>query len=135
MKRVAILFLSIILVLTMTEFRCENSSENSDYPYISSLPRRGNRGSVSITTVEHGSTFERPYTGTGIVKNQKCYSTAGKANEEPIQIDSRGHEIIITMSYEDNTESFTLNAGESKLLSIQRRSYLTDRAYIYVIVT
>lgn len=184
MKRMALLFLSIILVLMMTacgsqkctcaccttqtgcgtvsetaesntpsaseslteevetlEDSCENPIGDSHYPYVTWFSKGGNVGTVSITTAEHGATFDGflngfgTYVGTGILDSKKCYSTAEKANAEPIQIDSRGHEIIITISYGQNTESFILKAGDSQLLSIQELSYLTNRAYIYVIVT
>ncbi|MCI9246622.1 MAG: hypothetical protein HFJ30_05820 [Clostridia bacterium] len=122
------------------EDSCENPSGASHYPYITWLSKGGNVGTVSITTAEHGATFDGflngfgTYVGTGLLDSKKCYSTAEKANAEPIQIDSRGHEIIITISYGQNTEKFTLKAGDSQLLSIQELSYLTNRAYIYVIV-
>lgn len=181
MKRMALLFLSIILVLMMTacgsqkctcaccttqtgcgtvsetaesntpldseslneevetlEDSCENPIGASHYPYVRLFSGEGNVGSVSITTAEHGATFDGLhgiYKGTGILDSKKCYPTAEMANADPIQIASRGHEIIITISYGKNTESFTLKSGDSQLLSIKKLSYTTNRAYIYVIVT
>ena len=123
------------------EDSCENPIGASHYPYVTIFPDNGNIGIVSITTAEHGSRFDGffngfgVYIGTGILQSKKCYSTAEKANANPIEINSRGHEIIITMSYGNNIESFTMNAGDSQLLSLQERSYLTNRAYVYVIVT
>lgn len=178
MKRMALLFLSIILVLMTTacgsqectctccttqtgcgttsetleantpqeseevenvEDSCENPSGASHYPYVESTSK-GSVGSVSITTAEHGDiVYDIRYNTifTGLVKwtGHKGYSTAEKATENPVTINSRGHEIIVTLTYENNSESFTINAGDSQILSISHSNFPSKKSYVYVIVT
>lgn len=121
------------------EDSCENPSGDSHYPYVESASK-GSVGSISITTVEHGDiVYDIKYNTifTGLVKwtGHKCYSTSEKATENPITVNSRGHEIIVTLTYENNSESFTLNAGNSQLLSISHSNFPSTKAYVYVIVT
>lgn len=178
MKRMDLLFLSIILVLMTTacgsqkctctccttqtgctttsetleantpqeseevenvEDSCENPSGAPHYPYVESTSE-GSIGSISITTVEHGDiVYDIRYNTkfTGLVKwtGHKCYSTAEKATKNPITVNSRGHEIIVRLTYENNSESFTLNAGDIQLLSISHSNFSSTKAYVYVIVT
>ena len=122
-----------------SEDSCENPSGASHYPYVESTSE-GSKGSISITTAEHGDTvYDIRYNTifTGLVKwtGHKCYSTAEKATKNPITVNSRGHEIIVTLTYENNSESFTLNVGDSQLLSISHSNFPSTKAYVYVIVT
>ena len=122
-----------------SEDSCKNPSGASHYPYVESTSE-GSKGSISITTAEHGDTvYDIRYNTifTGLVKwtGHKCYSTAEKATKNPITVNSRGHEIIVTLTYENNSESFTLNAGDSQLLSISHSNFPSTKAYVYVIVT
>ncbi len=116
---------------------CENPIDASHYPYVESHSK-GSVGSIAITTSEHGNLYDINYNTifTGLVEwtGKKCHSTAEKATKNPITVTSRGHEIIITLTYENNSESFTLNAGDSKLLSISHSNFPSTKAYAYVIV-
>lgn len=120
------------------EDNCESPSGVSHYPYVDSTSD-GSVGSISITTAEHGDiVYDIRYNTifTGLVKwtGHKCYSTAEKATKNSITVNSRGHEIIVTLTYENNSESFTLNAVDSQLLSISHSNFPSTKAYVYVIV-
>jgi len=115
-----------------SEDSCENPSGASHYPYVESTSE-GSKGSISITTAEHGDTvYDIRYNTifTGLVKwtGHKCYSTAEKATKNPITVNSRGHEIIVRLTYENNSESFTLNVGDSQLLSISHSNFPSTKA-------
>lgn len=121
------------------EDSCENPSGALHYPYVESSSK-GSVGSISITTVEHGDiVYDIKYNTifTGLVKwtGHKCYSTAEKATTNPITVNSRGHEIIVTLTYENTCESFTLNSGDSQLLSISHSNFPSKKAYVYVIIS
>ena len=96
-------------------------------------------GSISITTAEHGNiVYDVKNTNwlNGCVKwaSHKCYSTAEEATKYPISITSMGHKIIVTLCYKNNLESFTLNTGDNKLLSISHSDKPSKKAYVYLIV-
>lgn len=121
-----------------SEDSCENPNEVSHYPFVGSTSD-GSKGNISITTAEHGNIvydirYNNKFIGPVKWTGQKCYSTAEKATKNPITVHSRGHEIIVTLTYENNSESFTLNAVDSQLLSISHSNFPSTKAYVYVIV-
>lgn len=130
---------STIEEVEVIEDSCENPKDSSHYPKICSFSK-GKVGNFLVTTTEHGTEFDGAtngfgmYVGTALFKGGKGYSSKEDAIENPLEIESRGHEITITLSYWDYTETFKMNSGDVELLEVRRTSYTTERAYLYVIV-
>lgn len=121
------------------EDSCENPIGPSHYPFI----RRysfGNKGKYLVTTVKHGSKIDGGYNILGVhlgikdMQGKSCYQTKEAAMKNPLEIEARGHEIQIIISYGDYTKTVTMKSGESELLSTKRISTSNDRCYLYVVV-
>lgn len=110
-----------------------------DYPEVKKLPTGGNCGYFSVTTAEHGSTFFGTVynsfgfsVGKGIAEynGDKCFSNKEEAFKNPLEINANDHELFITLSLGNETKTFTLEAGENKILSMPYYSI-----YLYVVVS
>lgn len=118
---------------------CDNPSNSKHYPEVKKLPKKGNFGYFSITTAEHGSTFYGNVSnsfgfpaGKGIAEynGDKCFSNKEEALKQPLEISANGHELFIVLSLGNETKTFTLEAGENKILSMPYYSI-----YLYVVVS
>ena len=68
--------------------------------------------------------------GYGALCSGNGYADKSKAISNPLEIESAGYEILVTLA-DDSTESVTMVAGDTKLISCKSGSF---NGYLYVIV-
>ncbi len=124
MKKIATLFLTMTLMLLTgcgsTIYRHSSSTSEKPFVNVSSSCWWGEaRGKYTVSA-----------TGYGTLCSGNGYCDKSKAIANPLEIQSAGYEIVVTLA-DDNTETVTMVAGDTKLISCDSGSF---NGYLYVIV-
>ena len=126
MKKIVALLVILTMLLTgcgsTTVYRHTSSTADSTEPFVSvksSCWWGEARGKYTVSA-----------TGYGVLCSGNGYADKSKAIANPLEIQSSGYEIMVTLS-DDTTESVTMVAGDTKLISCDSGSF---NGYLYVIV-
>ena len=128
MKKITTLLTAITLMLSTgcgpTIYRNRHSSSTSEEPSISVISSSWNNSGVRYTVSA---------TGYGALCSGNGYRDKSIAIGFPLEVYSAGYEIVVTLANENNIETVTMVAGDTKLIECAGLDD-DDYGYLYVII-
>lgn len=123
MERILAMLMLLIMLISIPACAYEDDKPDDGSPYISEYSScwpGSARGEYTVSAEDYG-----------VLTSGRAYASREKAVGNPLEIQSQGYEITITLADSDAV-TYTFNAGDEEIISCKSGSF---NGYLYVIVT